>query len=82
MASKRTAQDAAADRVLVGNVVADLRQARADLRTAIRAMPAKASRTAAQQRDVTSMRAICVLIQAQLVQLGVAQAGDRDVTEA
>lgn len=82
MASKRTAQDAAADRVLVGNVVADLRQARADLRTALRAMPAKASRTAAQQRDVTSMRAICVLIQAQLVQLGVAQAGDRDVTEA
>lgn len=82
MASKRTPQDQAADRTLVGNVVADLRQARADLRTAIKAMPAKASRTAAQQRDVTSMRAICVLIQAQLVQLGVATSTDRDVTES
>jgi len=82
MASKRTPQDQAADRTLVGNVVTDLRQTRADLRAAIKAMPVKASRTAAQQRDVTSMRAICVLIQAQLVQMGVATSADRDVTES
>lgn len=82
MASKRTPQDAAADRAVVGNLVVDLRTARADLRTAIKAMPVKASRTAAQQRDVTTMRAVCLLIQAQLVQLGVAQPGDRDVTES
>lgn len=82
MASKRTPQDAAADRVVVGNLVADLRDARRDLRTAIKAMPVKASRTAAQQRDVTTMRAVALLIQAQLVQLGVAQPGDRDTTEA
>ena len=82
MASKRPPQDAAADRVVVADLVAELRRARADLRAAIRALPAKASRTAAQQRDVTSMRAVCLLIQAQLVQLGVAQAGDRDITES
>lgn len=80
--SKRTPQDAAADRALAAGLVADLRQARADLRTAIKAMPAKAARTSAQQRDVTSMRAICVLIQAQLVQLGVAKSADRDITES
>lgn len=82
MASKRTPQDAAADRVVVASLVDDLRQARADLRAAIKALPAKASRTAAQQRDVTTMRAVALLIQAQLVQLGVAQSGDRVVTES
>ena len=82
MASKRTPQDVADDRTLVGNVVTDLRQARADLRAEIRKLPAPASRTAAQKRDVQIMRATCVLIQAQLVQLGVAQPGDRDTTES
>jgi hypothetical protein len=82
MASKRTLQDATADRAVITGLVTDLRDARRDLRTAIKALPAKASRTAAQQRDVTAMRAVCLLIQAQLVQLGVAVAGDRDVTES
>lgn len=52
------------------------------MRAAIKALPAKNSRTAAQQRDATAMRATCLLIQAQLVQLGVAQSSDRDVTES
>lgn len=82
MASKRTPQDATADRVLMAVVVSDLRSARAELRAAIRALPPKGSRTAAQQRDATAMRAICVLIQSQLVQLGAAGGSDRDVTES
>ena len=80
--TKRTTQDADADRALVRNLVADLRDARRDLRTALRALPAPAARTAAQRRDATIMRAVCVLIQAQLASLGVASAADRDITEA
>jgi hypothetical protein len=80
--TKRTPQDAAADRTLMTGLVTDLRDARRDLRTAIKALPAPASRTAAQKRDATIMRAVCVLIQAQLAQLGVAGPADRDVTEA
>lgn len=82
MATKRNPQDAAADRATVASLVTDLRDARRDLRAAIKALPAKNSRTAAQQRDATAMRATCLLIQAQLVQLGVAQSSDRDVTES
>lgn len=82
MATKRNPQDAAADRARVASLVTDLRDARRDLRAAIKALPAKNSRTAAQQRDATAMRATCLLIQAQLVQLGVAQSSDRDVTES
>lgn len=82
MATKRNPQDAAADRATVASLVTDLRDARRDLRAAIKALPARNSRTAAQQRDATAMRATCLLIQAQLVQLGVAQSSDRDVTES
>lgn len=79
---KRTREDADADRVLVKTLVGNLRDARRDLRTAIKALPAPADRTAAQKRDALIMRSTCLLIQAQLVALGVAGAADRDVTEA
>lgn len=81
MPSSRTPADRAASRSTAAGLIPDLRQARADLRTAIKALPAPASRTAAQKRDALQMRTQCLLIQAQLVSWGVAQPGDRDVTE-
>lgn len=78
---KRTREDAEADRATVVGLVRDLRDARRDLRTAIKALPAPADRNAAQKRDALMMRTSALLIQAQLVQLGVAGPGDRDTTE-
>lgn len=80
--AKRTPEAAAADRTLVAGIVGDLRSARRDLRTALKALPAPADRTAAQRRDALIMRTTCLLIQSQLAALGVAGATDRDVTEA
>ena len=79
---KRTREDAEADRAAVVGLVSDLRGARRDLRTALKALPAPADRTAAQKRDALMMRTSALLIQAQLVQLGVAGPADRDATEA
>ena len=80
--TKRTPEDASADRATVVGLVRDLRDARRDLRTAIKALPAPADRSAAQKRDALMMRTSALLIQSQLVALGVAGLSDRDATES
>lgn len=79
--TRRDPATVAADRTLVTGLIPDLRSARRDLRDALKALPAPAARTAAQRRDALIMRTSCLLIQAQLVQLGAATAADRETTE-
>lgn len=79
-AKKITTQ--AGDKTKAVELVIDLRAARADLRTGIKALPAPAARTAAQRRDVLVMRTCALLVQAVLVILGSATTADRDATEA
>lgn len=79
--TNRTPADQQADRSTAAGLVDQLRAARADLRAAIRALPAAGSRTAAQRRDVLIMRTLALLIQATLTSWGVAQTADRDQTE-
>lgn len=77
----RPAEDRAADRQLVVDLIPKLRAARADLRTAIKALPARAQRNAGQQRDALIMRTLALLVQAVLAMLGATVTADRDPTE-
>jgi hypothetical protein len=81
-ATGRPPADRAADRATATGLVADLRAARADLRAALRALPAPAQRTAAQRRDALLLRTAALLVQAQLVGWGAATSTDREQTEA
>lgn len=77
----RDKRDRDADRALVGNLVDQLRTARSDLRTALRALPAPAGRNAAQRRDALILRTQALIIQALLASWGVTRDTDRDATE-
>jgi hypothetical protein len=71
-----------ADRTKATALVADLRGARADLRAALRALPAPAARNPAQKRDALMLRTLADLVAWSLISAGVANDGDRDDTEA
>lgn len=71
-----------ADRTKATALVADLRGARADLRAALRALPAPAARNPAQKRDALMLRTLADLVAWSLISAGVADDGDRADTEA
>ena len=71
-----------ADRNKAKALVADLRGARADLRAALRALPAPAARNPAQKRDALMLRTLADLVAWSLISAGVADDGDRADTEA
>ena len=71
-----------ADRNKATALVADLRGARADLRAALRALPAPAQRNPAQKRDALMLRTLADLVAWSLISAGVADDGDRADTEA
>ena len=70
-----------ADRTKAAALVADLRGARADLRAALRALPAPAARNPAQKRDALMLRTLADLVAWSLISAGVADDGDRADTE-
>lgn len=72
-----------ARRARAAELVPDLRTARADLRTALKALPSPATRTPAQRRDALQLRTLALVVQAVLVLMGVAgqQAADLEQTE-
>lgn len=76
------ARNPTADRTKATALVADLRGARADLRAALRALPAPAARNPAQKRDALMLRTLADLVAWSLISAGVAEPGDRDDTEA
>jgi hypothetical protein len=76
------ARNATADRDKATALVADLRANRADLRAALRALPAPAARNAAQKRDALMLRTLADLVAWSLISAGVADDGDRAQTEA
>ena len=76
------ARNATADRDKATALVADLRANRADLRAALRALPAPAARNAAQNRDALMLRTLADLVAWSLISAGVADDGDRAQTEA
>lgn len=80
--SVRPAADRTADRDKAISLLADIRQARADIRGAIKALPVPASRTAAQKRDALILRTVALLVQWAIIGAGAATASDRDTTES
>jgi hypothetical protein len=76
------ARNATADRDKATALVADLRANRAELRAALRALPAPAARNAAQKRDALMLRTLADLVAWSLISAGVADDGDRAQTEA
>lgn len=78
---RRTPEERAADHAVAVDLVGQLRAARVDLRAALRALPAAGNRSQAQRRDALLLRTAALLVQGQLVQLGVAEAVDREPTE-
>lgn len=79
--TRRTTEDKAADRTAAVAIVADLRTVRDDCRTALKALPAPAARTAAQKRDALLLRSAIVTARSQLLALGVGAPADRDGTD-
>jgi hypothetical protein len=76
------ARNATADRDKATELVADLRANRAELRAALRALPAPAARNAAQKRDALMLRTLADLVAWSLISAGVADDNDRAQTEA
>ena len=81
-APRKLPRGRAADKAKAVELLADLRQARADLRDAIKALPAPAQRNAGQKRDALIMRTVCLLVQWAVIGAGAASASDLDVTES
>ena len=52
------------------------------IRDALKALPAPASRTAAQKRDALILRTVALLVQWAIIGAGAATASDRDTTES
>jgi hypothetical protein len=76
------ARNATADRDKATALVADLRANRAELRDALRELPAPAARNAAQKRDALMLRTLADLVAWSLISAGVADDDDRAQTEA
>ena len=81
-APRKLTRDRTADKAKAVELFAGLRQARTDLRDAIKALPAPGSRTPAQRRDVLVMRTVCLLVQWAIIGAGAAGASDLDATES
>ena len=75
--SVRPAVDRTADRAKIANLATSLRQDITDLSDAITALPAPASRTAAQKRDALIMRCLIRLVRWCLITSGAGTAADR-----
>ena len=80
--SVHPAADRQADRDKAIGLLGEIRQARADIRDALKALPAPASRTAAQKRDALILRTVALLVQWAIIGAGTATASDRDTTES
>lgn len=80
--AKKLTRDPVADKAKATSLLADLRQARTDIRDAIKALPAPGSRTAAQRRDALVMRTVCLLVQWAIIGAGAATSTDLDDTES
>lgn len=78
----RPADARTADREKAVSLLDDIRRARADLRAALVALPAPASRTPAQRRDALILRTVALLVQWAIISAGAASASDRDNTES
>ncbi len=74
----RSKQDRDADRLLASGLVEQLRSSSVDLRSALKALPAPASRNPAQRRDALVLRTLALIVQALLASWGVARPGDRE----
>lgn len=72
----RTTEAREAQRKKAGDLLAAMRTDVADLKTAIVAMPAPASRTAAQRRDVLIMRCLIRVIRWNLIAAMASEADD------
>jgi hypothetical protein len=79
--TRRTDDDKAADRTAAVAIVADMRSVRDDCRTALKALPAPATRNAAQKRDALLLRSAIVTARSHLLALGVGTPADRDGTD-
>lgn len=77
----RPVADRTASRTVLATKAAKVRVRRADLRTALKALPAPASRTAAQKRDALTLNTLIDLAGAFLASIGLDTAADRDTTE-
>lgn len=75
--SVRTQANRDDDRKKIGNLAAALRDDITELNTAIAALPAPATRNAAQKRDALIMRCLIRLIRWCLITSGVGTAADR-----
>lgn len=73
----RTESDRTLDRQKIANLATDMRADIAALQAAIAALPAPASRTVAQQRDVLMMRSQIRVIRWCLITSGAGAAADR-----
>lgn len=78
----RPEADRTADRAKIANLAAAMRQDVTDLNDAITALPAPASRTAAQKRDALIMRCLIRLIRWCLITSGAGTADDRKAEPA
>ena len=81
-APRKLPRGRAADKAKAVELLADLRQARTDLRDAIKALPVPAQRNAGQKRDALIMRTVCLLVQWAVIGAGAASASDLDVAES
>jgi hypothetical protein len=73
----RPEADRTADRTKIANLASSMRQDVTDLNGAIAALPAPASRNAAQKRDALIMRCLIRLIRWCLITSGAGTAADR-----
>lgn len=73
----RPKADRTADRKKIGDLAVAMRQDITDLQDAIAALPAPASRTAAQKRDALIMRCLIRLIRWCLITSGAGTTADR-----
>jgi hypothetical protein len=74
----RPQADKEADRASFVSLAAEIAAVREELRTGLRALPAAASRTAAQRRDALVLRTLILLVRAFLLSVGKGSAADRD----
>lgn len=79
--SRRPANDRTASRSALIAKTDKVRARRADLRAALKALPAPASRTNAQKRDALVLNTLIDLVAMSIAAVGLDNAADRDTTE-
>lgn len=75
--AKRTTDERTQDRMKATSLLGELRATITDLQAAIAALPAPASRTAAQKRDALVLRTLVKLIRWNIIAAGAGTAADR-----